>query len=396
MQDNKVKPKIAFVVDTYSRGGVSVVLQDLLQYLVRENAYEITLFVRRYNNANMRAVPEGVTCLPWEEYQTIPDAIRCKDISAVFNILRNSLCSILNIRNHGKRIVYKARQRKMFPGEFACVIGYHMVPNDVTVVALEKIHADRKLLWLHFRKNITDKDVPFYSALYSNADSIVCVSKGTEVLFQNRFPDCAQKTTAIYNLYNIPFIQSQAAKSAEGMNTEPGPIKIVSTARLAREKGFDRVPAVARKLVDAGYDFQWYIIGEGDKRAEIEKDISEKNVADRIHLLGHKENPYPYVNNCDIYVQPSYMEGFCTSTMEAKILCKPVVTTDVPGMREQFVDGENGLIVESSVQGIYEGIRRLIDSPQLREQIIEKLQAEPVPNEAVLQQTMRAIDGPEK
>ena len=116
-------------------------------------------------------------------------------------------------------------------------------------------------------------------------------------------------------------------------------------------------------------------------------------MADAVHLLGHQSNPYPYIQQCDIYVQPSYTEGFCTSTMEAKILGKPVVTTDVPGMREQFVSGENGLIVESSEDGLYQGIKQLLDHPELMAKIVQNLQAAPISNDEVLRQTMEVIEG---
>lgn len=381
MWKKKDKLRIAVVIDSYARGGVAMAAQVFLQFLVQEH-YEITLFVRNYKPDNMLPVPDGVICLPWEPK---------KKFSPV-----NQLQTLLHWRNFGKKAIYQARCRKDFPGEYDCAIAYQMVANDVTVVALEKVRAKRKVLWLHGQKNFREKDLPFYDNLYAKADQIVCVSLDTERRFRGLMPKCADKLVIVHNLYDIPSIRARAAAPADGMDADSPAVKIVSVGRISKEKGFDRVPEVARMLTDAGYDFQWYIVGDGDKRTDVEAALREKQMADKVHLLGHRSNPFPYVQQCDIYVQPSYTEGFCTSTMEAKILCKPVVTTDVPGMREQFVDGENGLIVESSVQGIYEGIRRLIDSPQLRAQIIEKLQNEPVPNEAVLQQTMQAIDGPEK
>lgn len=372
------KSKIAVVIDSYTRGGVAMAAQVLLKFLAKEH-YEITLFVRKYDSNNMLPIPDGVDCRPWESAQT-------------FSLL-NRLQILLNWRNFGKKTVYQARCLQIFPGEYDCAIAYQMVANDVTVVTLDKIRAKRKILWLHGQKRFQKKDLPFYDNLYAKADQIVCVSLETELRFQGLMPKCADKTVTIHNLYDIPFIRVQALAPAEGMDMTPGPFKIVSVGRLSREKGFDRVPEVARKLTDAGYDVQWYIVGDGIKRSDIEADICEKHMEGKVHLLGHRTNPYSYIHNCDVYVQPSYTEGFCTSTMEAKILCKPVVATDVPGMREQFVDGENGLIVESSVEGIYAGIQRLLVSPALRESIIEKLRAEPVPNEKVLKQTMEAIDG---
>ena len=378
VQNTTKKHKIAVVIDSFTRGGVAMAAQVFLQFLAQEH-YEITLFVREFDPEKMLSVPEDVVCLPWES----------KCILSPFN----RVMMLLNWRNFGKKKVYRAKERSMFPGEYDCAIAYQMVANDVTVVTLVKIRAKRKVLWLHGKKNFLEKDLPFYDNLYAKADEIVCVSLETEERFRRLMPKCANKTVTIHNLYDIPEILERAALPAEDMDVNDPAVKIVSVGRLSKEKGFDRVPEVARRLMDTGYDFKWYIVGDGDQRHTVETWLHEKQVADRVHLLGHRGNPYPYVQKCDLYVQPSYTEGFCTSTMEAKILHKPVVTTDVPGMREQFVDGENGLIVESSVEGIYDGVRRLLDSPELRARIAEKLRMEPVPNEEVLRQTMAVIDG---
>lgn len=377
MSENMKKNKIAVVIDSYTRGGVAMAAQVFLEFLVKEH-YEITLFVKKYDPAKMLPVPEGVDCRPWTQPRFDPV---------------NQLRAALNWRNFGRKAVYEARCRDQFPGEYDCAVGYQMVANDVTTVTLEKIRAKRKVLWLHGKKKFARKDLAFYDELYAKADKIVCVSLETEERFQRLMPKCARKTVTIHNLYDIPAIRSRAQLDAEGMDVSGDAVKIVSVGRISKEKGFDRVAEVTRRLTDAGYDIRWYIIGDGNTRAAVEADIREKQVEDRVILLGHRDNPYPYVANCDIYVQPSYTEGFCTSTMEAKILEKPVVTTDVPGMAEQFVSGENGLIVGSSADGLIDGIRRLLDDPGLRARIEETLRAEPVPNEEVLRRTMAAIDG---
>ena len=371
------KRRIAVIVDRYFRGGVALALQVFLQVLAKED-YEITLFVRDLGAARLLPIPAGVACRPWGNQRAFSPV--------------NRLGALLNRRNYGRKTVYQARCRRELPGEYDCAIAYHMSLNDVTTVTLEKVRAKRKILWLHGKKTFRQQDLAFYDELYSKADKIVCVSLETEERFRRLMPKSGEKTVTIHNLYDIPFIRAQAREAAEGM-AEDGGVKIVSVGRISREKGFDRVAEVVRRLTDGGYDIRWYIVGDGDQREKLEGDIREKQVEDRVILLGHRSNPYPYVRHCDIYVQPSYTEGFCTSTMEAKILCKPVVTTDVPGMHEQFVSGENGLIVESSADGIFDGIRRLLDDPELREKIVEQLRKEPVPNAEVLRQTMAVIDG---
>ncbi len=369
------KFKIAVLVDSFARGGVAQALQVMLQFLPKDR-YDITLFIKK-TGGDMLPIPEGIRWLP------IPDERQCS--------LGNRVMELLSVRNFSKKQVYAARSHGMLPGEYDCAVGYQMVSNEITVLTLEKVRAKRKLLWLHGEKKYREQDRPFFDALYAGADRIVCVSLDTEKRFRGLMKVSGQKTVTIHNFYDIPAIRSRAAEPAEGM--VPHAVTIASVGRISKEKGFDRVPAVMELLLGAGYDVHWYIVGDGNTRPELEAELGKRELLDRVHLLGHRKNPYPYIRACDLYVQPSYTEGFCTSTMEAKILYKSVVTTDVPGMREQFVSGENGLIVESSAEGIFDGIRQLLDDPALRERIENKLRREPITNDEVLRQTMAVIEG---
>lgn len=145
-------------------------------------------------------------------------------------------------------------------------------------------------------------------------------------------------------------------------------ITIVTVARLSIEKGQDMIPEITRKLLDDGLSIRWYCIGEGELRETIEDNIEKYNVNENVMLLGNKENPYPYINECDIYVQTSRSECYCTTVMEAKCLKKPIVITEVNGSSEQIENGKNGLIVKCNVEDIYLGIYKLISNKSDRDE----------------------------
>ena len=112
-----------------------------------------------------------------------------------------------------------------------------------------------------------------------------------------------------------------------------------------------------------------------------------------ICLLGAKENPYPYINACSIYVQTSTSEGWCLTTQEARILHKPCVVTDIPVMHEQFIDGVNGIIANGTdAVALYEGIMRLLSSQELRERIVNNLKAEPQDGAVEMQKLYDFLD----
>ena len=91
------------------------------------------------------------------------------------------------------------------------------------------------------------------------------------------------------------------------------------------------------------------------------------------------ENPYPYISKADIYVQPSRHEGYCLSLAEAKCLCKPIITTNFTGAKEQIINGHNGYIVNDE-EDLYERIKFLIENPKERSILSEHLKLASVDN----------------
>ena len=79
-------------------------------------------------------------------------------------------------------------------------------------------------------------------------------------------------------------------------------------------------------------------------------------------LLGKKDNPYPYIKACDIYVQPSRYEGKSVTVREAQVLCKPVIVTNYTTARSQVKDGVDGCIVPQDNEGCADGMTEAIQN----------------------------------
>ena len=84
----------------------------------------------------------------------------------------------------------------------------------------------------------------------------------------------------------------------------------------------------------------------------------------RVVILGKKENPYPYIKACDLYVQPSRYEGKAVTVREAQMLCKPVVITRYATSASQLEDGVDGVIVPMDNEGCAEEIVQLLKDPE--------------------------------
>ena len=140
-----------------------------------------------------------------------------------------------------------------------------------------------------------------------------------------------------------------------------GDINLLSIGRYCNAKNYDNVPDIAKRMIGHGLvNFKWYIIGFGGSEALIKSKIKEAGMEEHVILLGKKDNPYPYIKACDIYVQPSRYEGKSVTVREAQILGKPVAVTAYPTAPSQINDGVDGVIVPLDNEGCAQGLARFI------------------------------------
>ena len=143
-------------------------------------------------------------------------------------------------------------------------------------------------------------------------------------------------------------------------------INLIAVGTLKESKGYERMLRIMKRLRDESHPICLYILGIGPQQQLLEKYIEDNNLNDTVKLLGYKTNPYKYVAKCDLFICASFAEGFSTAATEALIVGTPVCTVEVSGMKEML--GENnewGVVTENSEEGLYQGIKHLLDSQTL-------------------------------
>ena len=154
-----------------------------------------------------------------------------------------------------------------------------------------------------------------------------------------------------------------------------GGMRLLTVGRICPQKGYDlAVPAVAR-LISEGYPIRWYIIGQGDDAyaENLRAQIAESGLRESVVFMGMQKNPYKFMKAADIYFQPSRHEGKPIAVEEAKVLCRPIFVTDYTSAAEQTENGTLGLVGDISEEGIYRGLKKLLDDGALREILTERL-----------------------
>jgi glycosyltransferase involved in cell wall biosynthesis len=147
----------------------------------------------------------------------------------------------------------------------------------------------------------------------------------------------------------IDFEAFESAASLENGGGEFGSdtsIHVVGTvARLHRQKGLPYLFQAAKKVREAVPEAVVWIVGGGSLLQKFQRLVKKQNLNETVNLLGERKDVAKLLARFDVFVLPSLWEGLPYSLLEAAALAKPVVATDIEGVREVIKHGETGLLV---------------------------------------------------
>jgi len=263
---------------------------------------------------------------------------------------------------------------------YDCAIGF--LERGPIYYVLDKVRAGRKIGWIHIDYDRLGMDPAFDEPYFGKLDHLVTVSEECASVLKMRFPRHREKVRVIRNIISPSVVRKMAeAEKGDLYGRREGETIIVSVGRLHPQKGFDLAIDACALLVKRGRNVRWFVLGEGDERERLEKRIRELGLEGRFVLLGVKANPYPYMRQADLYVQPSRFEGKPIAVDEAKMLGLPILVTDYRAASGQIAHGVNGLIAAMEPGAIAAGIERLMDEPELRVRLRRNLAQEPLGTE---------------
>lgn len=374
MQMNE-KKKVAILLPWLKMGGTNKIALHFMKELSRY--CDVTLILSQNTGELLEQLPDNIH-LVIDEMRPFKDIFKedlrkLRIVKLIQDVIYYARIKLKKDNVDNYRYLVQ-RHGYICDTEFDCAISYHGQSPERLLNLLYRTHARKKVAWIHGEFNNSLDHYRRMNAYYARMDHMFFVSNHTLNAFLDRFTMERSKCTVYYNPIDKQEILDKA-KLPCAVTFDPDYINLVTVGRVSAEKGQDMIPAVTRRLLDAGHKVQWYIIGDGDTRSKVEARIREYDVEDRVILLGTRTNPYPYMRACDIYVQPSYTEGYSTTICEAGMLGKAIVGTKPSGgIYDQITNGEDGLIVDATVEGLAGGILRLILEEALRHQFTTNIQ----------------------
>lgn len=313
----------------------------------------------QYSDGVVKSLTELVNALDKEKYDiTIMPVFRCDKnylknfdpaikIKKMFGFYFRGLSKIIALLP--QRALYQHFVKEKYDLEVAFQFG-----EPTKILAASTNSNAKHLAWIHGYGNQHLKD-------HESFDKIVCCSKSSVEKYVKVFK-YPEKITYLYNLVNEEVITE---KAAEEISVEKKyDFTFCTVGRLSPEKGFLRLLKCHKKLMDEGLKHNLWIVGGGSEYNILKRYVDENSLGDSVVLFGKDNNPYKYMSKCDAFVCSSYSEGFSTVCVEAAMLGKPIVTTEVGGAKEFVAENDIGIMTENSDLALYEGMKEFLSSPE--------------------------------
>ncbi len=297
--------KIAIVISNLNLGGGERVAVNLANALAKNN--DVTIVIFQDENIHYQAPGRLINLDCPEKSNTLGKA---------FNVFKRA---------------YKLR--KLFKKEqFDHVYGFMETANFPTAMVCKDA-----TLSVHCNpRELSFFESTLLKLTYSRAKNVIAVSEDVATILRTDFG--LKNVSRIYNPVDV----DEDITPYE----HPKPY-IVALGRFHEVKRYDLlINAYANSKMQ--YDCDLVIVGDGELRGELESQVKQLKLQDKVHFKGIQSNPFPYLAGARFITLTSRTEAFPMALIEALALKCPIVATDCPtGPREIVEHGVNGLLVEN-------------------------------------------------
>ncbi|MBQ8835473.1 MAG: glycosyltransferase [Oscillospiraceae bacterium] len=390
-----MRKKILFISEALWIGGIETALVNLLNRMDYEE-YDVTcLVVRGSLDIADRITPKcRLVVADREKVFTFSEAYK---YSRLYHLTEESenpswlhramMWAVPAIKWVENRLYIQYIREQMKDERFdTCVI----YSDRTAEIAVRAINAEQYLLFYH--NAIMDK--AYHDEIgYRKSRKIIAVSEKKAEELKSFRPKYAAKYMTIHNLVDLDGVMEKSQMAPDTVFQEEA-FNLVTCGRLAHQKAIDWAIQAMRSLLDKGYaDLHWWIVGGGPDEQALRKQAEGADIISYFHFLGMQNNPYPYIANANLYVQPSRYENYSVVILEAMALCKPILAT-IPAAEMQIRSGENGMLCEASPESIAESIEYLYLHRKEMEKYVQALKDNGLDkqNEEIMDSLYRLFD----
>lgn len=357
--------------DSLSQGGTEQLLINLLNHLASKKC-DVTLLLPKESEENvlLYRVPEDVKIKYLYTENDSKLSQKHGETKMIFQTKSFLKSKAIYEEDYDEVICFKEGfYAKMFSDwQMTKTLWVH---NILYVRQYEANSIKEKLsVWLNKKK------IAKVQASYAGYERVICVSEACKKSYLNvvyggslpiqdiRIVPNAVKQEEIIELAKADIEDSW--KSKEGLN-------FILLTRVSPEKRIDRIFEASKKLQQEGYKFNVHILGHGTDDDSMVRAVVDAMLEDAISLYGEVDNPYPYIKKADWLICISERESFSLAILESMTLDVPVITTDCGGPANIIENGKYGILVENSDEGVYKGMKSVLDNPESAQKYTSEL-----------------------
>lgn len=336
------KKKIAFVIGSLSSGGAERVITNLSNSLI--NRFDIVIIT----------FSKSIPFYPLDERIRV---IACRDSA----ISPSSIFQSLKLNVYLTKRIYQILKTE----QINIAIGFITSANILTTIAAKIRHIP---CIISERNNPLVEDVPKFWVIlrkfvYPMADKLILQTKGVRKIYEKKVKQ--NKITVLPNP-----ISQELSKLRD--DTVPKEKIILTVGRLDKNKCQDQLIKAFNALNPQ--DWQVQIIGDGNKKEELNSLIESYNLTDKIEIISKVKRIDKYYNKASIFVFTSKTEGFPNALLEGMHFGLPCISTDCNfGPSDLIEDGTNGFLVPiNDLVTLKDKLSLLINNKLLRTQFSEK------------------------
>jgi len=247
------------------------------------------------------------------------------------------------------------------------IIHTHTAHSHSIGVLAKMLRRSVKLI-AHRRVDFPLKKNIFSRMKYSKTDRIIAISEGVKnALLKSGIEE--KRIAIVYS--GIDLSRFDRKFDLDALRKEyriiEGKFIVGNIAHLAEHKGHKYLIESAKIVTEQAQDTLFVIVGEGKLKLELKLLARKLGVNDKIIFTGFREDIPELLYIFDIFVLSSYLEGLCTSLMDAMVMRKAIVATNVGGIPEVVKDGVNGILVPpKNPEKLAEAILTLRHNDELR------------------------------
>ena len=371
-------PNILIYAGTLIKNGITTALMGILENTDTSKYNYLLTYYQKLIGENKAALNRlgrdiGYLGMPEGKPITYREAI-CQYLYFHFNL------NTFFTRNAVRKISERDALRCFYGIDFHAVI--HYTGYEKNVIHLFNAMKARRIIFVHndmLRETSSKGNIHRLSVMtaYEQFDRIAAVRESMRSEITGYISaDSADRIAVAHNLNNIGYIRTRAGEPlafdgdtycnvtperVREILDMPDAVRFIDIARFSPEKGLDRLVDAFTALQKEHPEAYLFIVGGYGSSFEALRTQIEQCGCENIILIRSISNPYPLLKGCDVFILSSRYEGLPMTIMEALILGKPVVSTDIPGPAEFLRETGCGLLVGDSTDGVLDGMNACFD-----------------------------------